>query len=189
MGCGGGVMVLLTCSDRMHFSIVSWDIGYLIPSAVLIWSLAVAPDAPIARLLATRPFVYGGTISFALYLFHQPLIHYANITATSLTRWAIHVTALVVVTVLVAAAAHHWIESPAQRWLRTRMSTAAPHRQSAEATRQAGQGRRPPIRSGGGKAPVAARPQHHSHPQSLRNRNQAEGLSTEGESSVDSSIQ
>ena len=62
-------------SDRMLFSIISWAIGYLIPSAALIWSLAAAPHAPLARLLSVRPLVHGGTISYAFYLFHQPLIH------------------------------------------------------------------------------------------------------------------
>nr|NLI49998.1 acyltransferase [Propionibacterium sp.] len=68
-------LVALMSSDRMLFSIISWDIGYLIPSAALIWSLAAAPHAPLARLLSARPLVHGGTISYAFYLFHQPLIH------------------------------------------------------------------------------------------------------------------
>ena len=68
-------LLALMSSDRMLFSIISWDIGYLIPSAAVIWSLAAAPHAPLARLLSARPLVHGGTISYAFYLFHQPLIH------------------------------------------------------------------------------------------------------------------
>lgn len=117
-----GAMMALMASPPMLMSILSWDIGYLMPSAALIWSLAAAPTAPLARALSARPLVYGGTISYAVYLFHVPLVHHLNIPTLSLGSWAVGVAVAVFVVVAVGAGTHHMIEVPAQRWLRPRLS-------------------------------------------------------------------
>lgn len=114
----------LMCSDRVLFSIASWDLGYAVPFAALIWSLAMGEDAPLARLLGKQALVQGGVISYAFYLFHVPLLKMIAVDASTWESWLLTSAAALGLVVIVAAGAHVAIETPAQRWLRRRLSSA-----------------------------------------------------------------
>ncbi len=74
-----------------------------------------------ASLLSTRPMVYGGRISFALYMSHIPVNTW---TGELWGQLGVDGPCTVVVTFLAslatAAAVYHFIEVPANRWLRER---------------------------------------------------------------------
>lgn len=94
---------------------------------VLVGSLALADRGP-ARLLASRPMVHGGRISYALYLVHIPMFEVlwlalrragdgGFLAAGSMTA---HLVALGVVaaTIAVAHLVFTFVEQPARRWMR-----------------------------------------------------------------------
>lgn len=101
----------------------------------LVVTLAVGAGT-LPALLATRPLVYGGQISFSLYMIHE-LVHTA-------WNWAVvqysitmpkSVAKMVVVGLILAALAgavalFHFVEEPARRWMRAMAdgggSSAAP---------------------------------------------------------------
>lgn len=94
----------------------------------LVVSLAIGVGS-LPALLSTRPLVYGGQISFSLYMIHEP-VH-------TVWNWAVQQygivmpksTAKIVVVGLVAVAIgaamllYHLVEEPARRWMRRMVDT------------------------------------------------------------------
>lgn len=103
----------------------------------------------LPALLSTRPFVYGGQISFSLYMIHEPVhtvwnwavAQYTIVLPKSTAK--IVVVGLVAVAVLAAAALYHGVEEPARRWMRTMMDG----RDVRTAAGQTGAGRPAPRRA------------------------------------------
>ncbi|HET7716951.1 MAG TPA: acyltransferase family protein, partial [Bauldia sp.] len=77
------------------------------------------PENPVARVLATGPFVWVGLISYAWYLWHWPLISFARIHnfGESIADWRWGAVAL---SLALAAATHHFLEVPIKRWRSTK---------------------------------------------------------------------
>lgn len=97
----------------------------------LVMALAVG-GGPLPALLSTRLMVYGGQISFALYMVHE-LVHTSWTWATkqfelSLTDpgggWI--VAGLLVLAVLLSMALYHWVEEPGRRWMRSMIGAGEP---------------------------------------------------------------
>jgi peptidoglycan/LPS O-acetylase OafA/YrhL len=91
---------------------------------VLVAALAVADRGP-AAVLSTRPLVYGGRLSYALYLVHIPLFEVYWLALRRYSWLAPHTAAAQVVgglvllaTVGAAALAYHLVEEPSRRRLR-----------------------------------------------------------------------
>lgn len=89
--------------------------------------LALVGDGPLARLFGAAPVVYAGRISFALYLVQDLWVRHLNVSAyvsRFVRRFVAHeplvVVAMYALTSAIAAALHHGVEDPAQRWLRAR---------------------------------------------------------------------
>ena len=76
IGCQVGlvlVIVGLMSRGAIYFSAGSWDVVYAVPTALLIWFLAAAPNVGVARFLSIPPVVALGEASYAFYLIHGPL--------------------------------------------------------------------------------------------------------------------
>jgi peptidoglycan/LPS O-acetylase OafA/YrhL len=114
----------------------------------LVVTLAVGVGA-LPTLLSTRLFVYGGQISFSLYMIHEP-VHTA-------WNWAVQqysidmpksVAKLAVMGVIVAAIAaamllYHLVEEPARRWMRRMVDFRDGNEHLTEAPRIVAGNRRP----------------------------------------------
>src|SRR6476660_8744922 len=104
----------------------------------LVASLAVGIGS-LPRLLSTRVMVYGGYISFSLYMVHE-LVHTAwNWTTAQFgivltPRWSakLIVVGVLGVAVLGAAALYHFVEEPARIWMRRMVKTGAPQTDAAD---------------------------------------------------------
>lgn len=76
-------------------------------------------DGWLSRALSHRVIVYGGEISYAIYLFHQIIIrwHAGHLMAfASIPVW-LQYAGMIIATLLIAASIHHLIERPARRWI------------------------------------------------------------------------
>ncbi len=93
---------------------------FLLPGPLLVFSLAcaalilVALDdrSRVARFLSTRPLVYGGLISYSLYLWHFPFFAAAGLNDPSAEHALLPSCAAVVATFACAIASYHFIELP-----------------------------------------------------------------------------
>lgn len=110
--------------------------GYWLAPALGLLVLCLALDVgPLARVLASRPFVFWGEASYSLYMTHvllQPSLHaLLPVHLYDTAGWPQR--ALVLATYagllgLAALAMHRWVEVPARRLLRARRPTDAPAR-------------------------------------------------------------
>lgn len=117
--CGNAIVWL-----AMTGGAIAWRLG--LPSAVYLAFAGILfglsyEQGLIARLLSTRAMVYGGELSFSLYMSH----HVVNTATYDLWGklgvdthvWPIAVTLMG--SLLAAVVVHHAIEIPANRWLRS----------------------------------------------------------------------
>jgi peptidoglycan/LPS O-acetylase OafA/YrhL len=92
----------------------------LVPGPLVVFSLAcaallvVALDdrSPVARLLSTRPLVYGGRISYSLYLWHFPFFVMVGLNDPSAEHALVPSVAAVAATFACAIASYHFVELP-----------------------------------------------------------------------------
>jgi peptidoglycan/LPS O-acetylase OafA/YrhL len=89
----------------------------------LVITLAIGVGS-LPRLLSTRLMVYGGEISFCLYMVHE-LVHTAwgwAVPQFELTLqdfpWKWNVVGLLAIAVVIAILLYHFVEEPARRWMR-----------------------------------------------------------------------
>ena len=130
----GEVVGLLVLAGALQFTKISWvysDFRWLIPVIVYTaFAALLIPIAqgrgPLSRLLAWRPLVYLGEISFALYLSHQIILNYfvRSERADPNFWWAqlsdpVKFAIYVAVVIAASAATYHWVERPAQKLLKT----------------------------------------------------------------------
>jgi peptidoglycan/LPS O-acetylase OafA/YrhL len=93
---------------------------WTLPFALLLISLAAAPQALLSRFFATRPLVTLGTASYAVYLTHRPLLPYLGTdpgNAVSPGGVAAYLAVLVVIglCLLIGEGAHRFVEVPSRR--------------------------------------------------------------------------
>ncbi|WP_163758846.1 acyltransferase family protein [Mycobacterium botniense] len=96
----------------------------------LVMTLATGTGS-LPRLLSTRLMVYGGQISFCLYMVHE-LVHTAwgwtvqqfQLTLQS-SPWKWNVVGLLVIAVGMAILLFHFVEEPARRWIRRMANISA----------------------------------------------------------------
>jgi peptidoglycan/LPS O-acetylase OafA/YrhL len=80
----------------------------------------------LPRLLSTRVMVYGGQISFCLYMVHE-LVHttwgwavlqFGLTPWDSASPWKWNVIGLLVIALGISSLMYHFVEEPARRWMR-----------------------------------------------------------------------
>lgn len=95
----------------------------LVAAAVL--GLA-APAGHLAAALSGRTLVELGNVSYGLYILQLPLARYAlygpAMALGHSPRAPLAIAAFVAVLVAASFASYHWLERPAQRWLRSRLA-------------------------------------------------------------------
>jgi hypothetical protein len=84
-------------------------------AAVVMAAVAVDQDGMVARILAWRPLVWLGAISYGVYLWHWPLFLVINGERTGWSGFALFASRCIV-TVAVAAGSWWLIEQPIRRW-------------------------------------------------------------------------
>lgn len=96
----------------------------------LVISLAVGLGS-LPRMLSTRVMVYGGQISFCLYMVHE-LVHTSwgwaveqFELATQDNPWKWNVIGLLAIAVVLSIALYHAVEEPARRWMRKMVDVRA----------------------------------------------------------------
>lgn len=110
-------------------SIVSFDETTPFPSAYTLLPvigsalvLVFATNGPVHMLLATRPMVFIGLISYSVYLWHQPLFAFARIASTEPPTKSVY-AALILVTILMAYLSWRFVEAPFRDRSRTSIKT------------------------------------------------------------------
>jgi hypothetical protein len=95
-----------------------------IAAVMVIAPVAMDQDGPVARLLAVRPLVWLGAISYGVYLWHWPIFLLLNGDRTGLSGLPLFVVRCVV-TLLLATVSWWLIEQPIRRWRPVRVPVLA----------------------------------------------------------------
>jgi peptidoglycan/LPS O-acetylase OafA/YrhL len=90
-------------------------IGVAIAAVLVVASVSMEQRGAVARILALRPLVWLGTISYGVYLWHWPIFLALNGERTGWAGFPLFATRCAV-TVAVAAASWWLIEQPIRRW-------------------------------------------------------------------------
>ncbi|MDZ4187675.1 MAG: acyltransferase [Hydrogenophaga sp.] len=128
LGALGLLLWAMVNADWRAATMFPW--GYMaaaLLSALLVWSVVVAPTGRLPCLLAWRPFVFLGKISYGLYLWHYPLFRVAEAQAPKVGLTFANAMVLAACLSLLAAwASLVWVERPLRQRLSKsyRLSTA-----------------------------------------------------------------
>jgi peptidoglycan/LPS O-acetylase OafA/YrhL len=86
-----------------------------VAAVLIVAPVALDQGSPVARVLAWRPLVWLGAISYGVYLWHWPIFLALNGERTGWTGWPLF-AARCGATVVVAAASWWLLEQPIRRW-------------------------------------------------------------------------
>lgn len=131
----GASIVCLMCWPRHVYTAPSWDFSYAVPATALIFSLAAAPTSAPARALSTRPLLFLGEASYALYLCHWYVLTRLLPSDIAPSHWLSSRLEASAWALVLAAALHIAIERPCRALLRRMLDPVA---SDAPLTRVAG---------------------------------------------------
>ena len=110
-----GILVLVISTDAATTWVFHGGFAVIsVLTALLIASVGLVPQSPVARLLSLRPVRYVGAISYGLYLWHWPLFVVLDHDRTGLSGFWLLILRLAV-TGAVAALSFHLLEMPIRR--------------------------------------------------------------------------
>ena len=114
-----GLAVLGAAAHYATGSVSDFRSGLLIVVALaavlVVASVALEQDGPVARVLAWRPLVWLGAISYGVYLWHWPIFLALNGERTGWSGWPLFALRCAA-TVALAAASWWLLEQPIRRW-------------------------------------------------------------------------
>ena len=114
-----GLAVLAAAAHYATGSVSDFRRGLLIVVAIaavlVVAPVALEQEGPVARVLAWRPLVWLGAISYGVYLWHWPIFLALNGERTGWSGWPLFVVRCTA-TVAVAAASWWLLEQPIRRW-------------------------------------------------------------------------
>lgn len=106
------------------------DVCFDIPFLLLVLAGATTDLSGRRGVLSHRSLVYAGQVSFCFYLVHELVILNGGLIwndwATSKLQAVVLAAAVLAVAFACAAALHHLVEKPCQRWIRRRWDAAEP---------------------------------------------------------------
>jgi len=120
---GAGLVLAVGLLYWMHFNYRAywtpaaitflWTPLFSLASAALVLA-AAAGSTTLGRLLGSRPLHYLGTISYGIYLWHNPILRWLKDAPVPFEGYALWwlLPACLAATVLVAALSWHWLERP-----------------------------------------------------------------------------
>ena len=115
-------IVALMCQPSLLDTAGSWDVIYAVPACILLYYLAVRPDAGVSVLLGLPVIVALGEASYAFYLIHWPLGEALGI-GDNPKGWDVAAYVLrLAFLVMLAWGVHVALERPCRRWLRRHLS-------------------------------------------------------------------
>jgi peptidoglycan/LPS O-acetylase OafA/YrhL len=144
LALGAGIVGILYVLDAHPVPKVSDSSGLVdVLFVPLVVTLAIGVGS-LPRLLSTRIMVYGGYISFSLYMVHE-LVHTAwnwstaqfGIVLTPSWSAKLIMVGVLGVAVVGAAALYHFVEEPARVWMRRMVKSRAAQTDAAESTADA----------------------------------------------------
>jgi peptidoglycan/LPS O-acetylase OafA/YrhL len=109
-----------------------YDIGAAMASALLVGALVLGPRwrSPVTTVLDSRPLRGLAVISYSLYLWHEPLIHWLGANGIpvlgDLSAWLRTLALVVVVSGGIATLAYLGVERPAMQWRQRRRRRPVP---------------------------------------------------------------
>jgi peptidoglycan/LPS O-acetylase OafA/YrhL len=114
-----GVAILAVAAHWATGDVDDFRSGLLIAVAVgavlIVVPVALDQSGPVARLLALRPLVALGAISYGVYLWHWPVFLLFNGERTGWSGWSLFVVRCAV-TLALAALSWWLVEQPVQKW-------------------------------------------------------------------------
>ena len=114
-----GLAVLGAAAHYATGSVSDFRSGLLIivalASVLVVASVALEQEGPVAKALAWGPLVWLGAISYGVYLWHWPIFMVLNGERTGLSGWPLFAVRCAV-TVALAAASWWLLEQPIRRW-------------------------------------------------------------------------
>ena len=118
---GLGLVLFAICRYRTDIGYPGWYA--LVPCSATALLIAAGPGTYVARLLASRPLVFTGLISYSLYLWHWPIFSLSGYYMIAPTGWPTR-GLLIVATYLLACSSWQLIERPirSRRWLASNRS-------------------------------------------------------------------
>ncbi|HEU4580363.1 MAG TPA: acyltransferase [Polyangiaceae bacterium] len=109
-----------------HFKTApSWDVSFALPAACLIFALASAPHAALARLLSSKPLLLLGEASYALYICHYTLLKLLGLKRTPTAYWLPTCALSIGLVIALSVGLHVTLEKPCRSFLRWLLDPAA----------------------------------------------------------------
>ena len=91
-----------------------WALAPVVGTCLLLWAITTGSGSLLSQSLGHGLMVFGGKISYSLYLWHWPVFTLMRWTVGLHSAWAMIVAVLV--SLLLATASYALIETPTRRW-------------------------------------------------------------------------
>jgi peptidoglycan/LPS O-acetylase OafA/YrhL len=122
LGAAAIIAVVTLQVPRHQSTAPLYDIGVAMASALLVGALVLGPrwQSPVAAVLDARPLRGLAVISYSLYLWHEPLIHWLVSMGIpvlgGLSAWLRTLALVVLASAAIATVAYLGVERPVMQW-------------------------------------------------------------------------